>query len=173
MGAPLSTTYSEEDRQRIISHVLAELSGGRAVSRILREDEGMPNKSTFWKWHFDDPDLQEKVARARENGVESVMDETIEIADDATNDWRKRNHGDDDDEDVLNHEHVSRSKLRIETRHKYAQMIAPRKYGQKLDLTSGGEKIKPPSSTLAIQAAALLNNVAARLKIEGGEDGGE
>ena len=141
MGAPISTTYTAKEREVIINHVLAELSGGRAVSRILREDEGMPAASQFWRWHFESEDLQEKVARARLGGVEAIMDETIEIADDGTNDWVERTRDDGSTYDAFSAEHVQRSKLRVDTRYKYAQMIAPRKYGPKLDLTSGGEKL--------------------------------
>lgn len=146
MAAPISTTYSEAERELIILHVLAELSGGRAVSRILREDEGMPAQSQFWRWHAESEELQVKVARARENGVEAVMDETLEIADDGTNDWVERSRDDGSTYEALNGEHVQRSKLRIDTRHKYAQMIAPRKYGPKIDVTSGGEKIDLPGA---------------------------
>jgi hypothetical protein len=130
-------TYTEEDRERIVKHILAELSGGRAVSRILREDAGMPAASLFWQWHFTDETLQEKVARARENGVEAIMDETLEIADNTSNDTIRNEAG----VDQANTEWITRSRLRVDTRHKYAQMIAPRKYGPKLDLTSGGEKL--------------------------------
>jgi hypothetical protein len=150
MAAPITTTYTEEQREAIIAHVLAEVSGGRAVSRILREDDGMPASSQFWRWHFESEDLQEKVARARLNGVEAIMDETLDIADDGTNDWIEKKRDDGSTYDALNAEHVQRSKLRVDTRHKYAQMIAPRKYGAKLDLTSGGEKI---SLTAEIEAA--------------------
>jgi hypothetical protein len=139
MAAPISTTYTAEERERIVGHVLAELSGGRAVSRILREDEEMPDVATFWRWHFEDEGLREKVAHARENGVEALMDETISIADDSTRDWRKSK--DDEDEREFAPDHVQRAKLRVDTRHKYAQMIAPRKYGTKVDLTTGGQPL--------------------------------
>lgn len=139
MAAPKSTTYSLKERARIVAHVLAELSGGRAVSRILCEDERMPDPATFWRWHLDDVSLREKVARARENGVEALMDETIGIADNAQGDWRRSK--DDDDEMEFAPDHVQRAKLRIHARHQYAQMIAPRKYGPKLDLTSDGKAL--------------------------------
>lgn len=145
-------TYSDEQRAEIISHVLAELSGGRAVSRILREDEAMPDQATFWRWHFEDADLREKVARARENGVESVMDEALSIADvqemgeviteepimvegrplEGVTARKVKT------EDMLGHR-----KLRVETRFKYAQMIAPRKYGPRTLIGSDPENPLP------------------------------
>jgi hypothetical protein len=152
--AATKATYSPKERERIIGHVLTELAGGRAVSRVLADDKGMPAAATFWNWYFADADLMEKVARARENGVEAIMDETLAIADQqevgeiVTNDGEKTTTR---KEDMLGHR-----KLRIETRHKYAQMIAPRKYGPKLDLTSGGERVALDETAIAARTAALL-----------------
>lgn len=139
MARPISTSYSDEQREAIISHVLAELSGGRSIARILREDDGMPAQSQFWRWHFESVELQEKVARARENGVECLMDEALDIAD--TPQIGEVITEDDDKRTVRTEDMLGHRKLRIEVRHKYAQMIAPRKYGPKLDLTSGGDKL--------------------------------
>ena len=158
-GAP---NYSAKDRARIIEHVLTELSGGRAVSRILREDDGMCPKSTFWNWCFVDEELMGKVARARENGVECVMDETLEIADDRSRDTLKAKDG----SDIADTEWISRSRLRVDTRHKYAQMIAPRKYGPKLDVTSGGEPVKLDDTAIAVRAAALIQKGLDRVDAE-------
>lgn len=45
-------------------------------------------------------------------------------------------------ETVLNTEHVQRSKLRIETRLKLLSKWFPKKYGDKLDVTSAGNELK-------------------------------
>jgi hypothetical protein len=134
-------TYSDKERAAMIEHIVAELSAGRPVSRICREDEGMPDQATFWRWHFADEDLRGKVADARANGVEAMLDEAISIADDGTNDWVKKPRKDDGEEWEFNKENVLRSKLRFDARVKAAQMLKPKTYGPKLDLTSGGEKI--------------------------------
>ncbi len=148
MAAPISTTYTPEEREKIVAHVIAELSGGRAVSRILREDDGMPERTTFWGWCSGDLDLANKVARAREAGVEALLDETLEIADDASGDHTNGE---------FKTEHVQRAKLRIESRREYARMIAPRKYGQKIDVTSGGEKLQAPNSvTIEARVETLI-----------------
>ncbi len=142
--------HSEEDRERIIAHVLVELAAGRAVSRILREDADMCPKSTFWNWCFNDEDLMGKVARAREFGVEAVLDDAIDIADDKTHDTVKDEQGND----RPNTEWITRSRLRVDTRHKYAQMIAPRKYGPKLDVTSDGKALNLPAEIEAARRRA-------------------
>jgi hypothetical protein len=103
----------------------------------------MPDASTIWRWHFADPELREKVAEARANGVEAMLDEAIEIADDGRNDWVEKPRKDEGDEPeyAFNKENVLRSKLRFDARVKAAQMLKPKTYGPKLDLTSGGDKI--------------------------------
>lgn len=99
----------------------------------------MPAARTFWGWCYADDDLLQKVAHAREAGVEAIIDSTLDIAD-TQEEGEIVTEGPDGTttkrEDMLGHR-----KLRIETRIKYAQMIAPRKYGPKLDLTSGGERL--------------------------------
>jgi hypothetical protein len=148
-----------KDRERIIAHVLAETATGRFISRILAEDEGMPGATTFWRWIFDDEELRAKVADARAQGVEALLDECGEIADDGANDYVERQRGDGSTFIALDKEAVMRSKLRVDTRIKLAQMLKPKTYGPKLDLTSGGEKL------------ALSSELeAARRRIAGGED---
>lgn len=117
-------SYDPEQREAMIVHILAEVSAGRSVASILAEDDGMPASTTFWRWHMDDENLRDNLARARQNGVEHRIDECVAIADTAND-----------------RDSAAAAKVRVDTRLKLAQMIAPRKYGPKLDVTSGGEKL--------------------------------
>lgn len=146
MARPISTSYSDEERAEILAHVLVQVATGRFVSRVFREDKTttsgvrMPAESTFWLWVFQDESddkLSEKLARAREFGIEALVDETVDIADETAFDTLKDENG----SERPNSEWISRSKLRIETRLKLAAMLKPKKYGAKLDVTSGGEKL--------------------------------
>lgn len=161
-------SYSQNERDRICNHVIAELSGGRSVHRILKEDDDMPPANVFWHWHYSDDELAAKISRAREHGVEAVIDQAMAIADtqeegdvitEETSEGGKegsRRMTRRQRSDMLAHR-----KLRVETRLKYAQMIAPRKYGPKLDLTSDGK---------AISLAAELD-AARRRAAEGVDEG--
>lgn len=141
---PHPDTYSDEDRDRIIAHVVSELASGRSVARILREDDGMPASSQFWRWHWESEDIQAKVARARLHGADAVVDDAIAIAD-------TTEEGETVTEEVggkdgprtrrQRGDMIAHRRLRVETRLKYAAMIHPRKYGDKLDLTSDGKAI--------------------------------
>jgi hypothetical protein len=111
------------DREAVLPTIYAEVATGRSLDSVLK-DEGMPSSATFWRWHMEDENIRENLAQARANAVEVHLGEIIEIADNKTAD-----------------PDAASRKVRIYAREKFAQMIAPRKYGPKLDLTSGGEKI--------------------------------
>lgn len=108
-------------------------------------------KSMVYQWRKDDPDFDGRFARAREEGFDAIAEEALEIADDGTNDWEKRNRDDGTTEDVLNHEHVQRSKLRIETRLKLLAKWDPKRYGDLVKLgNADGSNI---DAAAALQAA--------------------
>lgn len=96
------------------------------------------SKSTVYNWIEADDEFAGRIARARELGFDQIAEEALEIADDSRNDWLVREDGDDGETDAnrLNHEHVSRSKLRIETRLKLLAKWDPKRYGDKLDVNS-------------------------------------
>lgn len=160
----------EEEKRRIIDHVLAELSAGIPISRTLGPDreEWLCSERCFWNWYYaadanDENDLVQKVARARECGIEAKMDQAIQIAEtpmigEIVTVERDPDHQKDLDEGaeitdtdgspyegmivkVRKEDMLGHRKLLIETIFKSAQMLKPKTYGPKLDLTSGGEKL--------------------------------
>ena len=153
MNAVAAIGYSTEAIDEIMHHVFSEVSTGRSVSRILREDEGMPAAGQFWKWHFRDPIAQDKLARARMCGVEATLDEIEDIADESSSDVYIEYRGKDQDPVAkVDGDVIRRAALRIDTRIKRAQMIAPRKYGPKMDITSGGDKLPAAATDNRLQA---------------------
>lgn len=87
--------------------------------RAICQDEDMPNKSTVLRWYLSDKEelefFRKQYDLAREIQNQLIEDECIDIADDASNDWMDRNVGEDTIR-VLDHEHVQRSRLRVDTR---------------------------------------------------------
>jgi hypothetical protein len=156
--------YTDEEKDEIISHVLVQVASGRFVSRVFNEDKttangiSLPARSTFWKWVFEDEnngEISDKLACAREAGIEALLDEAIDIADETAMDTIK-----DDNGERPNNEWISRSRLRIDTRIKLAQMLKPKKYGPKVDVTSGGEPIVEMDETArAMRLAAVFNAI--------------
>lgn len=122
-----------------INHRIAQ---GESLRRIC-EDEAMPAISTVLLWVIDDlhKEFSEQYARAREAQAEIWAEEAIDIADDGTNDYMTITKG-NEEYNVEDKEVTSRSKLRVETRKWYLSKVLPKKFGEKLDVTSGGKVIK-------------------------------
>ena len=147
---PGDRDWTEEERHAAIEAILTGVASGMSVDRCLRELDDMPSSSLFWgKWHRGDEQLQSDLARAREAGVEVHLEEAMDIAEQSPGTYATENGVRVDPGEIAHR------KLQIETRIKRAQMIAPRKYGPKLDLTTGGDKIGNPADA-APSIASLL-----------------
>lgn len=136
IGEGRPSSYTKELGKEICYRIAL----GEAVKTICT-DEAMPASSTIYLWLLDEEkkEFSENYMRARNIQAELMFEELLEIADDATNDWMERR-----GEQVEDHEVTNRSKLRVETRKWYLSKVLPKKFGDKLDLTSGGEKLPAP-----------------------------
>lgn len=93
----------------------------------------MPAKSTVMKWLTLHPEFVDQYARAREAQADHFAEEILEISDDGSNDWMERRNDDGDVVAVVaDHEHISRSKLRVDSRKWLMSKLAPKKYGDKV-----------------------------------------
>src|SRR4051794_16693229 len=72
--------------------------------------------------------------RARAAQADHFADEIIAIADDTSGDWIER-----DGELMVNHEHIQRSRLRVDARKWLMARMAPKKYGDKVVLAGDAE----------------------------------
>lgn len=172
------TDYSPAMRDAIC----ARLAAGETLRSICRDDT-MPERQTIYNWLYvnkGEVKQGEKIlvagffdhyTRAREVGLDEICDETIEIADDGTNDFVERvvkqRGGGEKKEIVFDKEAVMRSRLRVETRNSYLANMAPRKYGRNVKvetqaLDKKGEPTDPPGSAAATDS--FLESVAAALK---------
>lgn len=84
--------------------------------------------TTVWGW-MEDEAFAARMARARAMGFDALVDEMIEIADDARNDWMDRKDAKADTPPVRNPENVARSRLRIETRMRVLARWYPLRFG--------------------------------------------
>jgi hypothetical protein len=127
--------FSEEVADKICD----ALADARSLRSICCAPD-MPSQSTVFRWLGDDRYLafREQYARAREAQADAIFDEMLDIADDGTNDWMERKREDGTIDEIVNHEHISRSKLRIESRKWMAAKLRPKVYGDKLDVAHTG-----------------------------------
>jgi hypothetical protein len=126
MGRP--TDYSPD----ITALICERLGLGESLREICR-DEAMPDKSTVMRWLARHQEFRDQYACAREAQADYYAEEIIEIADDGSNDWMERKRGEETIE-VENHEVIGRSRLRVDTRKWLMARMAPKKYGDKLDI---------------------------------------
>jgi hypothetical protein len=130
MGRPSSYTPELADE------IVERLSEGEPLASICR-DEHMPAVRTVSDWKEAHPSFSADFARAREEGEDYLAAECLEIADDGRRDY----HVSDDGREVVDHDHIQRSKLRIETRLKLLAKWNPKKYGDRL--THAGDAEAP------------------------------
>jgi len=136
-GQGRPSLYTPELAERIC----AELAKGRTLKSVCR-DEGMPVEATVRAWALDkEGSFFARYAKAREIGYLVMADETIDIADDGTNDYMARLGPDGETAYVLNGEHVQRSRLRVDTRKWLLSKALPKLYGDRIAVTDpdGGE----------------------------------
>jgi ribosomal protein S11 len=118
-----------------VTAVICErLALGESLRSICR-DAAMPSMAAVMNWLNREPAFVEQYVRARELQAEYLVDEIIEIADDATNDYMQKL--DRDGKQIgwrENGEFLNRSRLRIDARKWAAGKMAPKKYGEKVEI---------------------------------------
>lgn len=142
-NAPIVYEPREMTWEQQVEHVITQLAAGRSIHSILNEDEGMPVPGLFYGRLYRDDELFAKISRAREFGVEACLEKAAQIA-------LTPMEGEEVTHEVgpegvkvrrVRKDMVAHRRLAVETLVKRAQMIQPRKYGPKVDVTSDGEKI--------------------------------
>lgn len=116
--------------QEIADEICFRLSEGQSLRQICRDDD-MPVMSTVLLWVLKNKIFSEQYRHAREIQADVMFDETIDIADDGSNDWMEIETKSGRVIEVANHEHINRSRLRVETRKWYISKVLPKKYGEK------------------------------------------
>jgi len=122
-GRGRPTVYTEA----IAAEICERIANGASLKSVC-SDDAMPSEATVINWHLDDREgFSERYMRARAVQAMRWHDEVVEIADDGSNDWMAKNKG----ELVVDHEHVTRSRLRIDTRKWLMSVTVPRLFGAK------------------------------------------
>lgn len=109
-----------------IGAMVCELIANDYRLRQIEKFEGMPSVRTIFYWLSKYPEFNDLYQKAKEDQADFHADEIVSIADEGTNDWMER-------EGVMvpNHEHINRSRLRVDTRKWLMTKILPKKYGDK------------------------------------------
>lgn len=108
-------------RREIVEAVCRHIVAGDRVHAACTKEGIVWNQ--LWEWKLEDADLQVLYARAREASAESWEDKSTQHVEDATVDTVQ-----------LAHLREGNAKWR-------AKMANPKKFGDKIDLTSAGERL--------------------------------
>ena len=95
------------------------------------EPDDMPNKRTVFRWLRTNKEFCHQYEEAKAESADFLAEEMIEIADDGTNDYMTKENNDGSEYEVVNSEHIQRSRLRIDARKWIASKLKPKKYGDK------------------------------------------
>ena len=125
IGRPSS--YSKETADKICD----QIARGMSLRAICLSDD-MPATSTVCLWLSKDPEFSEQYARAREEQADTFVGQIIDIADNVPPDSAE----------------VAKAKLQIDTRKWIAAKLAPKKYGDRLEL-GGDMHVQVESKSLA------------------------
>lgn len=137
VGRP--SDYTEE-KAEAICELLAQ---GWSLKRVIEQGHTetkveMPSIATVFKWMRDYNEFLKLYEKAKQEAADAMAEELLDIADNGTNDF----YTDDNGVERLNSEHIQRSRLRIDTRKFLMAKMKPKRYGEKLDLTSDGERLQ-------------------------------
>ncbi|UOR07185.1 hypothetical protein MUN82_08820 [Hymenobacter aerilatus] len=103
----------------------------------------MPHVATVMRWlaQEEHESFREQYARACELRADAIADEILAIADDASRDVVEVEVGEDSTVERERFTATARDKLKIDSRKWLLGKLAPKKYGDKVDVTTGGEKL--------------------------------
>lgn len=122
--------------------ILIGLADGKSLRTICKAGD-MPGISTVMEWCAKDNAWAEQYAQARASGDDAMAEDIQEIADNAELDHNDR-------------------KVRIDARKWLLAKRQPKKYGDKIDVTSGGEAVQMDDTAVAVRVAAIIQTALAR-----------
>lgn len=126
--------YSKDEIEELFSEVISCLESGHPLGRTL-DQPGMPSRTAFYKWLEEEKGYAERYARACDLRADAIFDEMLEIVDDTSQDHTP----------FTGSNVIQRDRLRIDARKWVLAKMAPKKYGDKIDVTSGNEALAVPA----------------------------
>jgi hypothetical protein len=130
------------------------IAAGELVKQICA-DKRFPNPAVVYVEVVRDPSFGDQYARAMQARMTMFAEQLLEIADDGSNDWMEIETQNGRIKKVVDKECVERSKLRFQSRQWLMSKIAPKKYGDKVDLNVGGLDGGPIQITISPDDAKL------------------
>lgn len=109
-------TEAALDKKEVVIRVCREVAGGALVKDAVRRVD--VRRETFWRWIAADAELRQLFEEARISQAHALAEQAIEIADAA----------------VRDHADAIRARTRVDVRKWFVAKLAPRIYGEKLQV---------------------------------------
>lgn len=131
MGRP--TIYTKD----LANLICERLALGQSLRTVCKETN-MPAMSTVFRWMFDEDkkDFREHYEEAKVQATEALAEEILDISDESSTIIR----GDDKSDGAR----VQANRLRVDTRKWIMAKMKPKKYGDKIDMTTNGKDLPTP-----------------------------
>lgn len=118
--------------KKILAKICTGLSVGKSLKKVCYEQA--VDMNTVWRWLMDYPEAKELYDNAKRESGEAMGEEMLEIAEiDVVV-------GDDKSDNAR----VQQQRLRVDTRKWLMSKLMPRKYGDKVDITTNGKDLPTP-----------------------------
>lgn len=111
----------------VLDRVLDRLSDGETIVAACRAEK--VSRQTFYSRVAADTDFARRAERAKAAGIDVLAHTALTVAADGSKDRV---------EGVVDHEHINRSRLYVETLKWFLSKLAPKVYGDKLGLDHSG-----------------------------------
>ncbi len=134
------TTYTEEMGARICEAISVSKQGLR---KTLEDDPALPSIGTVLSWRSDIASFSALYARAKQKQIEHMAEDIIDLSNDDTLDPADK-------------------RIRVDTLKWLLSKLIPKTYGDKLDLTTGGEAMTVPAHQIDARVSSILMQAAAR-----------
>jgi hypothetical protein len=123
-----------------IEEMLRRMGEGETLTSIA-SDPRMPSVPTMWRWEEKQDELGERITRAREQGYVSLAEKARDKAQSADDPQKGR--------------------LAFDADRWFLGKMCPKRFGDKIDVTSGGEKLQTEidEATRAVRLAALAKQI--------------
>lgn len=132
------TTYTQELADRICE----ELALGKSMRTVCTQ-EGMPAMSSVFKWLREHKEFSEQYAKAKEESTDAMAEDLLYISDTPVM-GEVRTIKPDGSVEIKQDEMLGHRRLQVDSRKWLMAKMKPKKYGDKLDMTTNGKALPTP-----------------------------
>jgi hypothetical protein len=154
LGRP--TDYTPELAEQICDAIATNAMG---LTRLSKKYDWFPDKDTIFQWRRKHKDFADRYAKAKQDQVEALVDEIIEISDDSSQDVLINDNGNV----VANTEFIQRSRLRIDTRKWLASKLVPKLYGDRVQHAGDADQPIKHEHEMDIETKITLEQIDGRI----------